>query len=301
MSGLREVIAVFSAVCAVTLLILAARSGYHYRTPKKSRFIALCIYGSLFAFTAAVLWTRQPSRILRDKSEKTAGIDRQIPSSEDSSVAGNSSAAETLRKIGASLSADDNVVFNPLKKDVASVQKTRSRTELSDSGNQRDLNAVDQLESNRDIAQTWDERAYDAVSQVFDAVEQWFWRHGSPSTQQTGDRMQSAVVTRHTVLPDIVFIENTAEMTTESARRLRLFAKDLKNRPQMGEIEIQAQTDGNGPIPFQFILTQARAEVVRDFLSKEGVLNYRLIASAINTDSRDSTTAKSQIRFVFRP
>jgi outer membrane protein OmpA-like peptidoglycan-associated protein len=299
--GLRELIAVFSAVCALVLLALAAHDAFCNRSAKRLRFAALSIYGMLFAVTAIILWNREPVQKQKVYTlvPNVSDVKSAVPS-DSSAVAERTAKKESTAK--KTVSDTDNIaVFEPLN--VKSADRSRRPPSRSDNNRKRMTNS--ETGSNepgmRSVSAAWDVQVSDAVAHAFDAIELWFWRHGSPTSQANNNHGMVSADARRVTLPDINFVENTAEMTTESSRRLRQFAKELKNRPQSGEIEIQAQTDGDGPAPFQFILTQARAEVVRDFLSNEGVLNYRLIATAMSPDSEDSTTAKSQIRFVFRP
>jgi outer membrane protein OmpA-like peptidoglycan-associated protein len=146
-----------------------------------------------------------------------------------------------------------------------------------------------------------DERISEAVLRAFDTIEQWFMRHGSPVPSAAGGSTPVADLEGRPELPDVMFLDDTAELTAEGAHRLKQLAGRLRSRPDSGMIEIHARTGESDPTPFHFILTQARAEVVRDFLMNEGVRNYRLVAKAMSSESEDSTMAKRQVRLVFRP
>jgi outer membrane protein OmpA-like peptidoglycan-associated protein len=97
-----------------------------------------------------------------------------------------------------------------------------------------------------------------------------------------------------------MFHDNTADLTTDGARCLTELARHLTSRTDSGVIEIHAQTAASDPTPFHFILTQARAEVVRDFLIHEGVHNFRFMTKAMSSENEDSTAAKAQVRLLLR-
>ena len=68
-----------------------------------------------------------------------------------------------------------------------------------------------------------------------------------------------------------------------SAAGLKRLARDLMDRPGFN-LEIQARVDSAGPEAFNFMLTQARAAAVRDYLVEEGVSAERLIARGFGSE-----------------
>jgi outer membrane protein OmpA-like peptidoglycan-associated protein len=96
----------------------------------------------------------------------------------------------------------------------------------------------------------------------------------------------------------VTFEEQTAELSPESEAALKRLARDLMQRPGFN-LEIQARVDSVGPEAFNYMLTQARAIAVRDFLVVEGVPAERLIARGFGSEPIPEANGQ-MIAFVVR-
>jgi len=150
------------------------------------------------------------------------------------------------------------------------------------------------------------DRVFLTVSSAFDAIEKWFMEHGYPNTR--GDEFADShaptlnQLRRHQIrFPNIEFESGTAELMPQSLGALKELAASLNALSSSVSIEIQASVDSLGPEPYNHILTQARAEVVRDVLVQEGVDTRRIVANAKGSQGDDSTNMSGQINFVLRP
>lgn len=299
MDGPRVLIAVFSALCGLTLLVLAVRELARDSGIRKIRTSLLSVYGILFLGTSFLLWRagdaprervdRIPTPLSSGTTARESAIDADSFPNPSDNPKGKSIFSQTQSA---------SAVFDPFH--AARQERANQSAYVQD---YIDLDADDftpKFRRNEGESETPEERVYEAVNRAFDAIEQWFFRYGSPSVRVHKPTHKQPAAQNVVLLPNVRFVEKTAEITAESAEDLRKLAEILRRNERSGIIEIQAQSDGVGTEPYQFILTQARAEMVRDFLLNEGVSNYQFIASAMNVESKDTTTAKSQIRFVFR-
>jgi len=300
-SGSRELLAAFSALCGLTLLTFSARGTLRGKRRSSSRSLALGLYGLLFVLTGIVLWTRgEPPRI-SDAMSRRPEVQATEPAPPlDSGRTEDQRSSLMESHAFASTALSDTLAFHPLPErrltagELESSVLTRAEGRGSRVGNKPSA-------GKGMIAASPDEQVSAAVLQAFNAIERWFMRHGSPSPAGEAGSAAETAVDGPVELPVVMFLEDTAELTPQGARRLKELAGRLRSKPDSGVVEIHAHAAAPDPTPFHFILTQARAEVVRDFLMKEGVRNYRLIAKAMSSESEDSTMAKPQVRLVFRP
>jgi outer membrane protein OmpA-like peptidoglycan-associated protein len=301
-SGIRELLAALSALCGLTLLTFAARGVLRRRTPGRSRSLALGLYGLLFVFAAVVLWTRGETRKIPQPMPRPPEVTATEPTRPGDSgrTADRPLRSEETRASGVN-SENDSLNFHPLPEPRVTV---RERSELTREESRLRAAGKKPAARNPAIARvapaSSDEQVRVAVLRAFDAVERWFMRHGSPAPGAANSNTKAGPE-RQWELPEVMFLDDTAELTAEGVHRLRQLAGRLQSLADSGVIEIHARTSDFDPTPFHFILTQARAEVVRDFLMNEGVRNHRLITKAMSSEGEDSTMARPQVRLVFRP
>jgi outer membrane protein OmpA-like peptidoglycan-associated protein len=298
-SGFRELLAVLSLLCGLTLAVLAARTALRGKTLTRARAWALGVYSLLFVAAAIVLWTRGEPRQVRNVLSPRSETSSPPPVSRETEQATHQfQGPESEHPLTANPRDGDRGVHPPPAPDVAD-----NRGEIPTLAREAPpLRRVGKrpLHVSRVRPASPDDPIASAVLRAFDAIERWFWRYGSPAPVASAAKISEALGEERLSLPAIIFVGYTAELTPEGALRLKQLAGDLRSRPDSGVIEIWARTDDADPTPFPFILTQARAEVVRDFLMHEGVRNFRLIPQAARPDSEDSTMARPQVRLVFR-
>ncbi|MBK6766961.1 MAG: hypothetical protein IPG71_11845 [bacterium] len=103
-----------------------------------------------------------------------------------------------------------------------------------------------------------------AVLDAFEVIDLFFDKFGSPATSSSG-------VSDHPT-GQIEFLPGTAVLSGRSLNYFRAFAPELSKLYKEGRIEIRAQSDDTGSSPAQrYLLTQSRAETVRDALIAGGI------------------------------
>ena len=301
-SGIRELLAALSALCGLTLLTFAAREVLRGRTPGRSRSLALGLYGLLFVFTAVVLWTRGETRKIPHPMPRPPEVTatEPTPPGDSGRTVDRPLRSEETRASGVN-SENDSLNFHPLPEPRVTARERSGGTRQDGRLKTVGKSSTARNRANARVAPASpDEQVRVAVLRAFDGIERWFMRHGSPVPGAARENT-AAGTERQWELPEVMFLDDTAELTAEGVRRLRQLAGRLQSLADSGVIEIHARTSDSDPTPFHFILTQARAEVVRDFLMNEGVRNDRLIAKAMSSEGEDSTMARPQVRLVFRP
>lgn len=301
MSGSRELLAAFSALCGLTLLTFSARGTLRGKTRSSSRTLALGLYGLLFVLTGIVLWTRGEPRRISDAMSRRPEVQSTVPAPKlDSGRTEDQPSALMESQASTSTALEDTLAFHPLPARRLTTGEPESSVLARGEGRRSRVGKKPPAGKGMSGASP-DEQVSAAVLRAFDAIERWFMRHGSPAPSVGAASAAAAAADGPEELPEIMFLEDTAELTPQGARRLKELAGRLRSKPDSGVVEIHAHAAAPDSTPFHFILTQARAEVVRDFLMNEGVRNYRLIAKAMSSESEDSTMAKPQVRLVFRP
>jgi outer membrane protein OmpA-like peptidoglycan-associated protein len=150
-----------------------------------------------------------------------------------------------------------------------------------------------------------EQRVYSVVSRAFVVIENWFDRFASPVAVDSDRRISagrrgSKVPSGGLSFPVIQFAAGSAELTRDSQRALCDLAEKLAADSSATVVEIRGQGAEDGPEAYRYILSQARAQSVRDFLVEAGVDTRKLATRALGSDQRDSTRADSQIEFVVR-
>jgi outer membrane protein OmpA-like peptidoglycan-associated protein len=301
-SGAREFLAVLSALCGLTLLTFGAWGVLQPKTASRRQAWALGLYGLLFLFSGVVLWTRGETRATPRPTPRPPDVAATTPSQpSDSATTPVRSGWPEVSQAFDSGESDGRVNFHPLPEPRVTARMRGAAGLIREEYGLGRAGKRSRAQSGRAEVGSPEDQLSEAVLRAFDAIEEWFFRHGSPVPSAAGKRVSLAGREGRFELPAIMFLDDTAELTVEGAHRLKLLAGRLRSRPDSGMIEIHARTGDSDPTPFHFILTQARAEVVRDFLMNEGVRNYRLVAKAMSSESEDSTIARPQVRLVFRP
>ncbi len=125
---------------------------------------------------------------------------------------------------------------------------------------------------------------------AFDIIEVFFETYGYPvsvSRSSTSGKLANG---------SIVFRSGSAELSQQSIRYLRTLATQLDMTYQDGQLEIRAQSNEQVDSPVhRFLLTQSRAEAVRDVLVAEGFPASRLVPIGSETEG------ETRVKFVHRP
>lgn len=128
------------------------------------------------------------------------------------------------------------------------------------------------------------------VLQAFDIIELFFDKYAAPMTATA-----STSTTANTVAK-IEFVPGTAELSKSSLSYLRSLAPELSRIYKDGHLEIRAQADESVNSPAQrYLLTQSRAESVRDILAAEGFPPDRLVPVG------SEIAGITRVKFVHRP
>jgi outer membrane protein OmpA-like peptidoglycan-associated protein len=286
----RTGLAAISLVCGLILLIVAGR---RYVLKKSVRASLMpSFYGLLFVVCALLLWqsrfgplTRPVESIQKPATPQTEKLETmrvtEIPAASSSDSTTRSSVPQLEEK--AVLPSDLSPTGIPVEPEHPAVQrrKINTKTAAGDSASAQYL---------------FEDRAYAFISRTFDAVERWFMRNGSPAPVQRQHAETAAIEFRH-----VAFHFGTAELQAESRDVLLRYAKYLRSHSEPSLIEIQVCSNEGGMEPFNYILTQARAEAVRDVLVENGVSTQRLVPVARGSQGTDSLGLSSHVRFVTRP
>jgi outer membrane protein OmpA-like peptidoglycan-associated protein len=285
----RTWLAVISLVCGLILFFLAGRSRFRKKSTRAP--LALGFYGLLFLVTAFLLWQGRssPSGRTTDRAEKPTKppIETQdtLPAAGQPNIHRGDSTKHMLP-----VSVEAPAELSP----TAVATRARSERTLAIPHRKRD-NLQPSLDHDGGRL-SFEDRAYLLLSHTFDAVEQWFMRHGSPAPAKRNDAENAGME-----LPRVSFRFGTAELQTKSREDLFRYAKYLRLHADPSLIEIQACSNEGGMEPFNYILTQARAEAVRDVLVENGVSTQRLVPVARGSQGTDSLGLSSHVRFVTRP
>lgn len=112
---------------------------------------------------------------------------------------------------------------------------------------------------------------------------------------------EGCVVGQTMVLQGVRFVSNSAQLTEDSRRVLSAVARTLNTQKNL-RVEIAGHTDSIGTEAFNLLLSQQRAESVRQFLISHGVAPERLTAQGYGefrpVASNDSEAGREQNRRV---
>jgi len=146
----------------------------------------------------------------------------------------------------------------------------------------------------------WEDRIFAAIDASFDWIEDFFEEYATPIAVSTNTLKQPKKVEQPEIaFPAVRFNSGTAELTIDSQVELKILATRLTTEYPRSVLEIQAYVDSIGPEAFNFVLTQARADAVRDLLIAEGMKESRIIAKGYGT-GEDPELADSKIEFIVK-
>ena len=310
MTDYRVIFAILSLAAGLILLIIAARHFFAKKTVasvRRKRGLTALTYGTLFLIAGVVLWTRH-----NDQS----AYDTVIPPVTHEQISTESSPApeeQQLANKNAPVVADSLV---DAKKAVAQGEQQKNKIDQSSSlAHEHETVITPRSSSTQQVlirmpeseppvqtiaAKSPEERIVLVVNRTFSAIESFFVKYASPSSRSDTKAARNA--TRPGALeirfPLVTFDNQTANLSPESEAALRLLAANLKTHLELG-LEIQARVDSVGPEALNYMLTQARAAAVRDFLVEEGIPAERLIARGFGTQPLPQGT-DNLIAFVVR-
>jgi outer membrane protein OmpA-like peptidoglycan-associated protein len=285
----RTWLAVVSLACGLILFFMAGRRHFLKRSARAP--LTLGFYGLLFLVTALLLWqgrssprTHNPERAETPAKPLRETHDSLLRAEQPEIAGGNSTKHMVPMRI------ETRAELPP----VAAAAQTRQEGAVVVPRRKRDR--LQPKPDRTGEVLPFEDRAYLIISRTFDAVEQWFMRHGSPAP---ADRREAEAAAME--FPQVAFHFGTAELQATSREDLVRYATYLKSHSEPSLIEIQACSNEGGMEPFNYILTQARAEAVRDLLVETGVSAQRLLPVARGSQGTDSLGLSSHIRFVTRP
>ena len=308
MNDIRGILALFSFAAGLVLFIVALRYAFSKRIAslRRKRVLTSLLYGVLFVIAGALLWTRQGEQ-LADKPEVVP------PAKEQSSAAPEIAQVAPRQTTPASSEPAVRDTAKTTLRDTTSQEPIAARTEavppaVAASPWERAIPQPQPVERKElpapDLktlsSKEPEERIASVVVRAFTAIENFFDRYGSPTPThpvRTSSRLARASKA-NIQFPRVTFEEQSADLTAESQLGLRRLARELTRDPDVN-LEILARVDSVGPEALNYMLTQARAVAVRDFLVVEGVPAERLIARGFGTQPFPQGT-NNLIAFVVR-
>ena len=310
MTDYRAIFAVLSLAVGVILLIIAARYSFAKQTVsaiRRKRVLTSLTYGVLFLIAGGVLWTRQgEEQVVAPSAPQVTETKIPSPVSQPTTQQEPQSAApvktdtlarsetiqrqsETVRDISAAV-PDKHVASDYSADVVRPTQSSQGEVVVLPEENKPASKAIS--------ATPPEDRIALAVNHAFLAIENFFAKYAAPVPVKAERLVRRTAKPTSIRFPRVTFDEQTANLSPESEAALRLLATDLNNQPDMN-LEIQARVDSVGPEAFNYMLTQARAAAVRDFLVLQGIPSERLIARGFGTQPFPQGT-NNLIAFVVR-
>ncbi|MBI5059181.1 OmpA family protein [candidate division KSB1 bacterium] len=318
MENFRGTLALVCAAVAAVLLLVAL---WQTASRRKSAGSLNWLYAALFALVSLVLWRRgvEPGSEGTTHQPLTENPAASVPGTSqsqlDSIQRGQAGSALPNPVSGMSPNGQRQIDAPPHERSLTPPDRSRGNVSsaASDDLPPRKLATAESKPSKRpsagrDVdAPPVEDRIESVIVSAFEFVEGFFDRYGWTASESAPAQAARPVRARKApggeeplVFPAVVFYEGSAELTGDSQSALKLLANELAARPELGILEIQARIDSVGPEAFNYILTQARAAVVRDFLVDEGVPSGRLVARGLGSDAEACDKDSSPIEFVVR-
>lgn len=313
MEQYRAILAVTSGLTGLSVLAYAIwrlSSNIKIKATAKPKLYGAIVYGCLFIGFAVIFWykvhnenvvskentqnTPSGTQLQTNDNTVTAKTDDPAKSSNVNQKVDNFLDEKKEKKISSfSLKADNSSI--PF--DNGNVIEIKSRSVPGKGESSVDIN------SNKNLAP--EDKVYSVVNSAFIFVEKIFNKYGNESRDhnvQTSLSDLAELKNYKLQFPTISFENGTANLTFQSSRALKELAKKLEQFPEIKIIEIQAYTNDQSPEAFNYILSEARARTIRDFLIAQGISGDRLLAKGFGSTTGDSLRIlSSRIEFVAKP
>lgn len=298
MEHMRLILAVLAALLALVFMGVWFAKGRQHSN-RRGAFLSYSLL--LFASAAVLFIGSQNERDL--PSPQTTSNARATPTTESSPKTPNNTTAQESDILHGetSTTAVSAVPVNPKSEEVWQDVKNQPETktgsqQLSYGDWQKRHPKLKNSAGNLPKASkpTKDKPVEDVIESgvlsAFDAIEIFFETYASPA----------AVPASHSesVKPSgkIEFVNGTSELNERSKNYLHSLAPQLGRMYEYGQLEIRAQSDENVDSPaLRFLLTQSRAEAVRDVLADSGFPADRLVPVG------SETAGETRVKFVHRP
>jgi outer membrane protein OmpA-like peptidoglycan-associated protein len=271
----REIIGLLSIGIGIVLLILSLsltlrRIRARSQTTVGRAALATVIYGLLFIFVGVIIHYTEPPERRAGQMETSPLTAIQPP--------------DTARSAPRQVMAETTQVAERIGK----TELQRQWVEREGEAPQRPLHPKERIQGAPSRLSPED-RIYASVDAVLRKIEEFFERYGTPV------QMPSSPASSLRLQP-LLFNDTSAEIPPKYFPLLDEMAHRIRQSPGTDVIEVRAYTDGEGPEVYNFLITQSRANAVRDYLVARGVQPERLIAKGCGTAMPSATVSDSSER-----
>lgn len=289
----------------VLLLIIAFIRSLRRKAPATANWV----FSGLFLAVAAVLWIRGSDPAMSNFPAKPEVVTESVieddaaPAKQPTESPGKQKNATRTAKTDQQVAetAVGTGVEHEDSKELKSQSPERLKAHQTPQYGIGQQPTLSKRVPNYEAEQSWEDKVFAAIDASFDWIEEFFEQYATPvpATHGLKEKQQIAEQPKLPAIafPEIRFNSGTAELTSESQVELKILAAELTSKYPKGILEIQAYVDSVGPEAFNFVLTQARADAVRDLLVSEGMNKSRIIAKGYGTGEKPEL-ADSRIEFV---
>ncbi|MBU0690700.1 OmpA family protein [bacterium] len=303
MENIRVILAAVAFGIGVLLFVIAFVRSLRKKAPATANWV----FSGLFLVVAVVLWIRGSDPALSDFPAATAIVPEESAGrteapSEQLSESDRTGGTPAGNQESDSKTGTTQVRSNGVSETASSESKPSKKTEARLQSRQ---NLAQQPRLSKRLPQaefgvSWEDKIFAAIDASFDWIEEFFDQYATPVAPIRKAAKQPEIAELPNIaFPEIRFNTATAELTSESQVELKILAAKLTAEYPKGILEIQAYVDSVGPEAFNFVLTQARADAIRDLLISEGMNASRIIAKGYGT-GEDPELADSHIEFIVR-
>jgi len=260
----------------------------------KGRSAAL-IYSLLLICSAALLLMRAQEPQVDSPRIETTRRDTNAPKQVPDSTAGTGSSqadSSAEQRKSEQTAMDIAAKSSEVSSSATTTSPARNREVVSQTAPRRERYIGPPLlelpKRKREKPREPEEVVEDVVLDAFDVIELFFDKFGSPAPSPVRANGQPT--------GSIEFQPGTAQLSSRSLIYLRSLAPELRNQYRQGQLEILAQSGDTARSPAQrYLLTQSRAESVRDVLIAEGFPPNRIIPKG------SEAAGVTRVKFVHRP